>query len=658
MIEFKNRNQKWVALSGVVILTGFVWLSRSNWLDPIEYLSLDGRFMLRGTRSFPQSIVVIGIDEPSLDALGHWPWPRDKHEALLRLLQHSHFRPAAVAYDILFEHPDPESPQSDEALARQVDAFGDSSIFAYFFEKGSSPSFERDSRKEKFLERFALPASQEEPEGLEIMDKVSLPYDGLLGSSGLGFANNPIDRDGRTRRIRLLSRYQNRTYPSLALLAAIKLMGAEIKDVELKKRAIVIKKSRLGRRLIPITASGDMLINYCGTFREIPKFSFLEILQEGQTWMERNDDPVKLKSLKGKLVLIGATALGLEDRRVTPFQEHSPATNIPAQAVANIIQAKFLKRPPESGAALITVLLGIMVILFISGQTALRSFVFTFSLTALYLLAAYLTFLNDYWIQVAGPLATILGLFVAIISLRYFLTAEELKRTYAQLLHAEKMASLGTLSASIAHEFRNFMSSILMAVEVCQTPNVARSEADRCLDIISSVVRRANQVCQGLLTFARKNESIRKEGRLEQTIDGVLAILGKDLLQHGIQLNKELADVGTLRYDEGQISQVLMNMLRNGRDALNNRSGEKWIAIRLKDLGEKALIEIEDNGSGIPKRILRHLFEPFTTNKKAGEGTGLGLSVCHGIVRNHGGDIKATTVEGKGTTWQIFLPKK
>ena len=82
------------------------------------------------------------------------------------------------------------------------------------------------------------------------------------------------------------------------------------------------------------------------------------------------------------------------------------------------------------------------------------------------------------------------------------------------------------------------------------------------------------------------------------------------------------------------------------------------MTLRLKEVGPRVLIEIEDNGPGIPKKILNRLFEPFATSKKKGEGTGLGLSVCHGIILNHGGEIKVKTEEGKGTTWLIYLPKK
>lgn len=658
MLTIKDRNTPWVLWAGFALLAVLTALGQTPWLDSLESLSLDWRFTLRGPRPFPQTIAVIGIDEASLDAFGRWPWSRDKHASLLQLLRQPSFRPRAIGYDILFEHPDVSSPESDNLLLQQASAWGEDLFLTYFFEKGAAASVEVRPEKEKFLERLALPASLEIPEKLETMDKVSLPYDALLGLNALGFANNSIDRDGRTRRVRLLARHKGHIYPSFTLLAAMRLMGAQPKDVQLKKRAVVIQSHRLGERVIPVTAEGDLMINYWGAFREIPRFSFLEILREGQTWMDQNRNPDKLKSLKGRLVLIGATALGLEDRRLTPFHEYDPSVGIQAQAIANILESRFLRRVPPKAAMPLTLFLGIIVIVLVASQKVLRALTLIFSLALLYLVTAQLAFLNDIWMPVANPLVTLALLFMALVSLRYFLTSEELRRTYAQLLHAEKMASLGTLSASIVHEYRNFLSIISIAAEVCRQPNLARKQFEESLDAITTTVQKASQVSQGLLTFARKHESVKKEGRLEKTIGDVLLILEKNLAQRGIRIQKELEEVGPVAYDDGQISQVLMNLLRNGADALGDRKQEKQITVRLKDLRDRVLLEIEDNGCGIPKQVLGRLFEPFVTSKPAGEGTGLGLSVCHGIIRNHGGDIRVKTAEGKGTTWEIFLPKK
>ena len=131
------------------------------------------------------------------------------------------------------------------------------------------------------------------------------------------------------------------------------------------------------------------------------------------------------------------------------------------------------------------------------------------------------------------------------------------------------------------------------------------------------------------------------------------------MMRHQIKIMPELEDVSEIAYDAGQISQVIMNLMNNARDAFGafKDDQEKEIILRLKEHSDKIRLDIQDNGSGIAPEVLKRLFEPFVTTKEAGKGTGLGLSVCHGIVRNHGGNITVTTAAGKGTTWHIDLPK-
>jgi len=115
-------------------------------------------------------------------------------------------------------------------------------------------------------------------------------------------------------------------------------------------------------------------------------------------------------------------------------------------------------------------------------------------------------------------------------------------------------------------------------------------------------------------------------------------------------------DVGEIGYDEGQISQVIMNLMNNSRDAMKNQDS-KFIIIHLQEVSDGVYTHIGDNGPGLPAEVQKRLFEPFVTTKEEGKGTGLGLSVCHGIIKNHGGEITVTTKTGEGTAWHIFLPK-
>ena len=156
----------------------------------------------------------------------------------------------------------------------------------------------------------------------------------------------------------------------------------------------------------------------------------------------------------------------------------------------------------------------------------------------------------------------------------------------------------------------------------------------------------------GLLTIAKRLA----EATLPHPSQSDFLILEKEMMRHQIRLETDLKDVPEIPFDRGQVSQVVMNMVNNSRDALKDREN-KQIKISLTEETAMLRLDIADNGSGIPPQVLKRLFQPFVTSKPAGKGTGLGLSVCHGIIKNHGGDIKVTTAQNKGTTWHIYLPK-
>lgn len=657
LVLLKDKRKLAAILMGFVLLAGIFAIQSTGWLAPLERLVLDGHFKLRGTRTFPSHLAIVGIDEPSIDQLGHWPWSRDAHANLIHLLHHAPFRPAALAYDVLFENKDLSSPKSDEVLIYQATKFGDSLILVYFFESGNPLPFEISPFSEKQIEKFVLPTSHPIPEDLHEVQKVSLPFPELAKVSSLAFANNPVDSDGRTRAMQLLIRFNDKLYPSLTLLAALKYLGAEIGDVRVEERRIMIEKSKIGSVVIPITASGSMLINFYGGSQQIPTYSFIEVLNDGKSWIEESEEPVILRSLKDKIVLVGATALGLQDRRVTPFHRYDPAISVQAQAITNILDQNFLKRAHLGVTYATLALVGILAVLIIGSMHIFHALPATAGLGLLHLAIGHFLFVQGLWIDTAVHQIALVILFISITSFRYFLTAEDLKRTYQQLVQAEKMASLGLLSASIAHEYRNILSTVSMAQQACVQPDIPKEKFTEFMGLIKTACDKANQISNSLLTFARKKESVRQTGDLRKTVEDILLLVRKNLMEHRIKVHSTLDQVSPVPYDEGQISQVLLNMINNARDALKEKEEDRQVTLRLEEQVENVLLEISDNGCGIPQKVMKHLFEPFTTTKKKGEGTGLGLSVCHGIIQNHGGSIKVSSTAGKGTTWHITLPK-
>lgn len=232
---------------------------------------------------------------------------------------------------------------------------------------------------------------------------------------------------------------------------------------------------------------------------------------------------------------------------------------------------------------------------------------------------------------------------------------EELKSTQEQLIQSEKMAVLGTFSAQIAHEFKNILQALSLHLQLCAKPGIDEETVKSSFQFALRIVKKANEIIFGLLTFARKSESKKELGDFLKTVEDTLRLVEHELATENIRVVREFRALPPVLHDSAQISQVILNMVSNARDAVRGKETAA-IEIHLRKEGDEVLCEIKDNGCGIPEDIKKRLFLPFTTTKKQGEGTGLGLSVTFGIVKNHGGRIEVQSIVGKGTTFQIFLP--
>ena len=240
----------------------------------------------------------------------------------------------------------------------------------------------------------------------------------------------------------------------------------------------------------------------------------------------------------------------------------------------------------------------------------------------------------------------------------------ELIEKQAQLIQSEKLASLGMLSAAVAHEINNPLSGILTYIQLLLriiTPenlSTARIEKVRKhLATMESETARCGKIVSNLLTFSRQAKVDVKDSDLNEIVERSLFLLENKLgLQNIIVetwLNRKIPMVP---FDAGQIQQVLMNLIINAAEAMQNGGNLKITTSQSKD-GEFVQLRVADDGVGIPKDVLQRLFDPFFTTKTKGKGIGLGLSVAYGIVKEHRGSIQVESDEGAGTTFVISLPK-
>jgi two-component system NtrC family sensor kinase len=236
----------------------------------------------------------------------------------------------------------------------------------------------------------------------------------------------------------------------------------------------------------------------------------------------------------------------------------------------------------------------------------------------------------------------------------------DLKATQGQLIQSEKMASLGKLSASIAHEINNPLSGILTSAKLLirtgeEGPLDAAAQASflRHLRLVERETQRCTTIVRNLLGFARQRELTLTEVDVKLPIEEALGLLGNQIAIQGITLERRLDSVPVVRADVGQLRQAFVNVALNACEAMS-KGGTLTVSARFLPAENMVEVEFTDTGAGIPPDNLSKILEPFFTTKE--KGTGLGLSVVYGVVERHGGKVDILSRIGEGTTVQIRLP--
>lgn len=238
----------------------------------------------------------------------------------------------------------------------------------------------------------------------------------------------------------------------------------------------------------------------------------------------------------------------------------------------------------------------------------------------------------------------------------------------AQLLQAQKMEAIGTLAGGVAHDFNNLLQVVLGYSELILSEQGLDAGRRDDLQKIFNAARDGAELVQRLLTFSRKTDINPTPINLNRQLEQVRKILSRTLPKM-IQIDLFLADdLATVNADPVQVGQILMNLAVNARDAMPD-GGKLIIETRNITLdedfsrvhfgvmpGRYVLLTVTDTGHGMDKETVEHVFEPFYTTKRAGEGTGLGLAMVYGIVKQHQGHIMCYSEPGKGTTFKIYFP--
>jgi two-component system NtrC family sensor kinase len=233
---------------------------------------------------------------------------------------------------------------------------------------------------------------------------------------------------------------------------------------------------------------------------------------------------------------------------------------------------------------------------------------------------------------------------------------EELEATQSQLVHTEKIASLGRMAAGVAHEINNPLAGILIYAELLQRDLAANDVHRENIEVIINQTMRCQQIVHRLLDFSRQSLGEKKLFDVNDIINRCVELISHQAFFHNITVVRNLDPfLPQIVGDPGQLQQVFTNLLLNAADAMNGQ-GQITVASSPTPAQDGIILTFTDTGSGIPPEILDKIFEPFFTTKPPGKGTGLGLSIVYGVIQRHGGTISAESPLTGGTTFTITLP--
>ena len=231
---------------------------------------------------------------------------------------------------------------------------------------------------------------------------------------------------------------------------------------------------------------------------------------------------------------------------------------------------------------------------------------------------------------------------------------KDLQEIEQALIQSEKLAAMGRLTSQIAHELNNPIYGIMNTLDLLKTEIPPESKRRRILELSLSETHRLTEMLRNMLSFSKPEEEVRQPVKINELIEGILLIMDKQMQEATVKVKTYFDEkIPEVMASRNQLRQVMLNMFKNAKEAMP-KGGTLTIGTRSEK--DKVLIHIRDTGVGIQEENRAKIFEAFFTTKQKVKGVGLGLSVCYGIIKNNGGEIKIDSEEGKGTHFTISLP--
>jgi PAS domain S-box-containing protein len=232
----------------------------------------------------------------------------------------------------------------------------------------------------------------------------------------------------------------------------------------------------------------------------------------------------------------------------------------------------------------------------------------------------------------------------------------ERKRMEERIREADKLASVGQLAAGVAHEINNPLSIILGFTRLLTKKSSFGGQTKEDLKIIHSNAELCKKIIEDLLNFSRQKRPQYIEADINRTIESIVSVVETQSNNDGITMVRNYdPSIPPVTMDIDKMKQVFMNLLINACQAIDS-NGSIHVSTHYDKVRDGVLMVFSDTGCGIPKNIQNRIFEPFFTTKEPGQGTGLGLPVCYGIVKEHNGEISFENGEGRGAIFRVWLP--
>ncbi len=360
-------------------------------LNSYELLAYDLRFHLKPPQSTAKDIVIIDIDDQTLETLGRWPLPRDFHASLIDVL--NEFGAKSIIFDFVFSEP----MESDHLFAESIKNAGNIYLPLVFY-------IEASQKKNYFL-----------LEDHEILADIA---ESLKSSAhGIGHINTPVDSDGKTRRIPLFTRYHQKLVPQLALKVACDFLGVKASKVEFKGDKVILSN----KLALPVSNNNELMVNYPGRWdKSFTRFSYLQILTAYKNSKERKPSSIDLKLLKNKICFVGLTAAGTTDSGPVPLENNYYKVGVHASVLNSIIQNKFIRDVGMTVNTVINLIIFCAALWICFNGTPLKAFLGSLGLGLTYFILSVFLFNNcGIWIDLFFPLLLVVVSYVGSTSFRF-----------------------------------------------------------------------------------------------------------------------------------------------------------------------------------------------------------------------------------------------